>query len=77
MWPVLGGMPDDEAIALRDRIITEIQGTDKLPDATKYVFAINGDYGDELEPGDSPLVISPGWQAAYEEKYHQVDLKRR
>ena len=76
MWPVLGGMPEDEAVALRDRIINEIQGVDKLPpsgmttpDATKYVFVINGDYGDELEPGDSPLVIRPGWQAAYEEKY--------
>ena len=66
MWPVLGGMPGDEAVALRDRIITEIQGVDKLPDATKDVFLINGDYGDELEAGDSPLVISPGWQAAYD-----------
>ena len=76
MWPVLGGMPEEEAVALRDRIITEIQGVDKLPpsgmttpDATKYVFVINGDYGDELEAGDSPLVIRPGWQAAYEKKY--------
>lgn len=80
MWPVLGGMPEEEAVALRDRIITEIQGVDKLPpsgmttpDATKYVFLINGDYGDELEPGDSPLVISPGWQAAYEKKYPPPD----
>ncbi len=76
MWPVLGGMPEEKAVALRDRILSEIQGVDKLPpsgmttpDATKYVFVINGDYGDELEPGDSPLVIRPGWQAAYEEKY--------
>ena len=75
-WPALDGMPEDEAIALRDRIISEIQGVDKLPpsgmttpDATKYVFVIKMDYGDELEPGDSPLVISPGWQAAYEKKY--------
>ena len=76
MWPVLGGMPEEEAVDLRDRIITEIQGVDKLPpsgmttpDATKYVFVINGDYSDELEAGDSPLVIRPGWQAAYEKKY--------
>ena len=33
------------------------------------MFLINGDYGDELEAGDSPLVIRSGWQAAYEEKY--------
>ena len=79
-WPVLGGMPEDEAVALQDRILSEIQGVDKLPpsgmttpDATKYIFAINGDYGDELEPGDSPLVISPGWQAAYEKKYPPPD----
>ena len=85
MWPVLGGMPEDEAVALRDRIISEIQGVDKLPpsgmttaDATKYVFLINGDYGDELEAGDSPLVIRPGWQAAYEEKYPrgEASIKR-
>ena len=80
MWPVLGGMPEEEAIALRDRIISEIQGVDKLPDATKYVFLINGDYGDELEAGDSPLVIRPGWQAAYEEKYppsgYEAAIKR-
>ena len=80
MWPVLGGMPEEEAIALRDRIITEIQGVDKLPDATKYVFLINGDYGNELEPGDSPLVIRPGWQAAYDEKYPpsgSIEAKKR
>ena len=86
-WPVLGGMPEEEAVALQDRILSEIQGVDKLPpsgmttpDATKYIFAINGDYGDELEPGDSPLVISPGWQAAYEEKYpppNSLEAKKR
>ena len=86
-WPVLGGMPEDEAVALQDRILSEIQGVDKLPpsgmttpDATKYIFAINGDYGDELEPGDSPLVIRPDWQAAYEEKYpppNSLEAKKR
>ena len=60
-------MPEDEAIAIRDRIINEIQGMDKLPTGTKNHFVINLDYGNELEPGDSPLVISPGWQAAYDE----------
>ena len=63
-------MPDDEAIALRDRILSEIQGMDKLhASGAKDHFVINLDYADELEPGDSPLVISPGWQAAYEKKY--------
>ena len=66
-WPDREFMPDDEAIALRDRIITEIQGMDKLPTETKNHFAINLDYADELEAGDSPLVIRPGWQAAYDE----------
>lgn len=65
-WPDREFLPEEEAIALRDRIITEIQGTDKLPTETKNRFAINLDYGDELEPGDSPLVLSPGWQAAYD-----------
>ena len=67
-WPDREFMPDDEAIALRDRILTEIQGTDKLhASGAKDHFLINLDYADELEPGDSPLVISPGWQAAYDE----------
>ena len=67
-WPDREFMPDDEAIALRDRILTEIQGMDKLhASGAKDHFLINMDYGDELEAGDSPLVISPGWQAAYDE----------
>ena len=62
-------MPEDEAVALRDRIINEVQWTDKLPSGPFDIFAIYGKYVDELEVGDSPLVISPGWQAAYEKKY--------
>ena len=70
VWPTLGGLPEEEAVALRDRIISEIQGVDKLPaSGAKDHFVINMGYGDELAPGVSPLVIRPGWQAAYEEKY--------
>lgn len=63
-WPDREFMPEDEAVALRDRIVNEIQGMDKLPYPE---FAIDHDYRDELEDGFSPLVISPGWQAAYDE----------
>ena len=63
-WPDREFMPEDEAVALRDRIVSEIQGMDKLPYPE---FAIDHDYRDELEDGFSPLVISPGWQAAYDE----------
>ena len=68
-WPDREFMPEDEAVALRDRIINEVQWTDKLPSGPEDLFAIYGPYVRELEVGDSPLVISPGWQAAYEEKY--------
>ena len=74
MWPALDGMPEEEAVALRDRILNEIQGMDKLPaSGAKDLFLINGGYADELEPGDSPLVISPGWQAAYDEWDRRLD----
>lgn len=70
-WPDRKFMPEDEAIALRDRILNEIQGVDKLPIGTKNHFVINLDYADELEPRDSPLVIRPGWQADYEKNTRQ------
>ena len=66
-WPDREFMPEDEAVALRDRIINEVQWTDKLPSGPENHFTIHGKYVDELEVGDSPLVISPGWQAAYDE----------
>ena len=59
--PTLGGMPETEAVALRDRIINEIQGLDKLPaSGAKDHFVINMDYVDKLEVRVSPLVISHG-----------------
>ncbi len=63
-WPDKEFMPEDEAVALRDRIVKEIQGMDELPYPG---FAIDHDYRDELEPGFSPLVINRGWQKAYDE----------
>ena len=71
-WPDREFMPEDEAIALRDRIVNEIQGMDKLPEPE---FAIDHDYRDELEEGFSPLVISPGWQKAYDEWNQSWDLR--
>ena len=63
-WPDREFMPEDEAIAIRDRIVNEIQGMDKMPDPG---FSSSNGYKEELEEGFSPLVISPGWQAAYDE----------
>ena len=37
---------------------------DKLP---KPEFTIDLDYKDDLQVGEMPLVISAGWQAAYDE----------
>ncbi len=72
VWPDREFMPEDEAVALRDRIVNEIQGMDKLPYPG---FAIDHDYRDELEDGFSPLVISPGWQKAYDEWNQKWDLR--
>ena len=58
-------MPEDEDIAFRDRIVNEIQGMDKMP---RYEFAVvSNKYTDGQEVESSPLVISPGWQKAYDE----------
>lgn len=51
-------MPEADAMALRDRIVNEIQGIDEIPGPR---FAVNYRYLEELEAGNSPLVISPGW----------------
>ena len=63
-WPDREFMPEDEAVALRDRIVQEIQGMEEMPDPG---FSDSNDYNVELEEGFSPLVISPGWQASYDE----------
>ncbi len=69
-WPDREFMPEAEAIAIRDRIINEIQGMDELPYPE---FAVDHDYRDELEVGFSSLVISRGWQAAYDEWNRRLD----
>lgn len=61
-WPDREFMPEDEAMAIRDRIIEEVEGMDEIPEPN---FTYKDDL--DLKVGDSPLVISPGWQAAYDE----------
>ena len=63
-WPDREFMPEAEAIALRDRIVDEIQGMEELP-APDFVY--DHSYEEELDVGFSPLVISQGWQKAYDE----------
>ena len=63
-WPDREFMPEDEAMAIRDRIIDEVKGMDEIPESTFTYFAYKDDL--DLEVGDSPLVISPGWQEAYD-----------
>ena len=65
-------MLEDEAMALRDRIVNEIKGMDKIPES----FFVYKD-GLDLEVGDSPLVISPGWQAAYDEWDRSWNIRER
>ena len=62
VWPDREFMPEDEATALRDRIIDEIEGMDEIPHP-RFTYRNDPD----LKVGDSPLVISLGWQAAYDE----------
>ena len=45
---------------------TKFNGRTNCPPGRKIFFAIYGKYVDELEVDDSPLVISPSWQAAYD-----------
>ena len=77
IWPDRELMTETEAMALRDRIMDEIQGVDKMPDPG---FVHDHDYEEELEVGFSPLVISPGWQESYnrwEEQYIAQLVKDR
>ena len=58
-------MPQAETMALRDRIIDEIEG---MAEMSRYDFVVvSSKYTDELEVESPPLVISPSWQAAYDE----------
>ena len=63
-WPDRELMPETEAMAIRDRIVAEIEGMDKIPDPD-FVYDLS--YEEELKEGFSPLVIRPGWQKAYDE----------
>ena len=70
-------MPEGKAMTLRDRIVNEIQGMDEIPEPR---FAVNYRYIDELKVGDSPLVINPGWQKAYDEweqQWYEFEAKER
>ena len=74
-WPDREFMPEDEAMAIRDRIIEEIEGMDEIPEPN---FTYKDDL--DLEVGDSPLVISPGWQAAYDEwdrRWFEIEATER
>ena len=71
-WPDREFMPEAEAMALRDRIIDEIEGMDEIPES---FFVYKDDL--DLEVGDSPLVISPGWQAAYDEWDRSWNIRER
>ena len=77
IWPDRELMTETEAMALRDRIMDEIQGVDKMPYPR---FVHDHDYEEELEVGFSPLVIRPGWQESYdrwEEQYIAQFVKDR
>lgn len=63
-WPDRELLPETEAMAIRDRIIAEIEGMDKIPNPG-FVYDLS--YEEELKEGFSPLVIRPGWQKAYDE----------
>ena len=74
-WPDLEFMPEAEAMAIRDRIVNEIEGMDEIPES---FFVYKDDI--DLEVGDSPLVISPGWQAAYDEwdrRWLEIESRER
>ena len=43
MWPDREFMPEDESMAIRDRIIDEIQGMDEIPESTFAYFTYKDD----------------------------------
>ena len=68
-------MPEDEAIDLRDRIIDEIEGMDEIPHP-RFTYRNDPD----LKVGDSPLVISLGWQEAYDKwdrRWLEIEARER
>ena len=71
-WPDREFMPEAEAMAIRDRIIEEIEGMDEIPES---FFTYKDDL--DLKVGDSPLVISQGWQAAYDEWDRSWNIRER
>ena len=71
-WPDREFLPEAEAMATRDRIVNEIEGMDEIPES---FFFYKDDL--DLEVGDSPLVISPGWQAAYDEWDRSWNIRER
>ncbi len=62
-------LPPPEIQKVIHRLFTEVPGMDTIPDP-RFVF--NGDYQDELQVGDSPLVPRVGWQAAYDKWNDEV-----
>ena len=62
-------LPPPEIQKVIHRLFTEVQGMDSIPDPG---FAFNGDFQDELQVGDSPLVPRVGWQAAYDKWNEEV-----
>ena len=72
-WPDREFMPEDEAMAIRDRIIDEVKGMDEIPDHPRFAYKDDLD----LKVGDLPLVISPGWQAAYAEWDRSWNIRER
>ncbi len=56
-------LPPPEIQKVIQRLFTEVQGMDSIPDPE---FAFNGGYEDELKVGDIPLVPRVGWQAAHD-----------
>lgn len=63
-WPAKEWMPEEEAMALRDRILAVIPPEDTTGYyPTRFVLIMK--YGDDLEEGDSLLIPKEGWVEAY------------
>lgn len=69
-------MLQDESVAIRDRIVQEIQRMEEMP--SHDIAVMDYDYRDEREAGFPPLVIRPGWQESYEEwsrRIHETPIE--
>lgn len=63
-WPDRPLISEEEANEILDRILADVHAVDQMHDP---LFGYHGAYERALSEGENPLVISVGWQQAYDD----------